>query len=283
MAQDCSTLPTPGTTTKSFCYGLSAPASLANSGVSVSATLATNQRIVWELISAPSNSDLTPGLLNDNCLSASQGVYDGELRITNSSRTIRVDNGSNVVDIVNNIGDPIYGTYSFKAYLKDCTGATCTSVSIGDFTIEIKERPILNIPVFDPTTCSDEPLITGNFAGFTTSNGIGITNLDFNSVTTSASPSGSNATIPATGVASGYIDNDMYTNMTNGGLTVTYNIIVNGNNGCTSDPADFTFRILAEPQLETAVSTVCSDDATGITLALVAGSFGNTTAAPNLI
>lgn len=283
--------PTAGTATKDFCYGLGLAPNLANSGVIVSTVPGANERIVWELVSAPANSDLTPGLLND-CAGAATAVYDNELRITNASRTIRVDNGAGSVDIVNNLGDPIYGTYTFNAYVKNCVTG-CISPATGGFSITIKERPVLDLPNFAPTVCSDNPLSSGNWAGFgleptVSGQTVNIASMDYNSKTvhpslTDPGTFGANAAMAVTGQTVNYIDNDNYTNKSTGGRIVTYNVTVNGDNGCASDPTNYPFSIMAEPQMQNDAFAVCSGDPTSYNFSLAPGSWGNVPGPPNSV
>ncbi|MEZ4934519.1 MAG: hypothetical protein R2788_20630 [Saprospiraceae bacterium] len=99
----------------------------------MSNTLAANERIVWELVSAPANSDLTPG---------SQRRLHGPaptwyLMVRSVLPTVAkwsVDDAS----VMNNMGDPIVGDYVFRAYLKDCS-LDCISAAAGPFTITVKE------------------------------------------------------------------------------------------------------------------------------------------------
>ncbi len=134
--------PIPGTTMKMFCWGdPNISPSLPGTGVNVTNTLVGSQRIVWELVSAPANSDLTPGLLNDDCAGPATNLnFDGEIGIRNSSKVVRV----NDVSAVNNIGDPITGDYVFNAYMKDCATG-CISGTVGTFTIKIKPAPPCSI------------------------------------------------------------------------------------------------------------------------------------------
>ncbi|MEZ4930954.1 MAG: HYR domain-containing protein [Saprospiraceae bacterium] len=154
--------PTPDQDMKMFCHGdPNITVGLAGTGVNVSNTLAANERIVWELVSAPANSDLTPGFLNDDCNGPSTNlVFDGEIRIANSSKVVRVDD----VSVMNNMGDPIVGDYVFRAYLKDCS-LDCISAAAGPFTITVKEPfPVIACPADLTVECgsSIDPMDTGN-------------------------------------------------------------------------------------------------------------------------
>lgn len=78
-----------------------------------------------------------------------------------------------------------------------------------------------------------------------------------------------NVAVPATGVATGYLTNDRYTNTTNSPLTVTYTVVPVSAALCAGDPRDVVITINPQPIVSTALdATVCSDLATGLTLAV---------------
>jgi hypothetical protein len=77
-----------------------------------------------------------------------------------------------------------------------------------------------------------------------------------------------NVAVPATGVATGYLTNDKYTNVTNSPLTVTYTVVPVSAALCAGDPRDVVITINPQPIVSTALdATVCSDLATSLTLA----------------
>ncbi len=78
-----------------------------------------------------------------------------------------------------------------------------------------------------------------------------------------------NVAVPATGVATGYLTNDKYTNVTNSPLTVTYTVVPVSAALCAGDPRDVVITINPQPIVSTALdATVCSDLATSLTLAV---------------
>ncbi|MBL7871313.1 MAG: gliding motility-associated C-terminal domain-containing protein [Cyclobacteriaceae bacterium] len=89
---------------------------------------------------------------------------------------------------------------------------------------------------------------------------------------------GTNAAIPASGVASNYIFNDQFTNPGNAQLTVQYTVVPISAASCLGDPVVVIITVDPEPVVSPALDrTVCSDTPGGIIL----NTNGTSTAASN--
>ena len=87
--------------------------------------------------------------------------------------------------------------------------------------------------------------------------------------------SGTNATVPATGVVPGYLGNDVFTNTTNSALTVAYTIVPVSAAGCLGDPQIITMTINPEPVVAPGLdNSVCSGTSIGLTLNTNGASVG---------
>ncbi len=119
----------------------------------------------------------------------------------------------------------------------------------------------------DATICSD--VITGltlNTLGSSVS--AATYNITSRTVAGGLTPGGSNASVPATGVAAGYLINDVFTNLGTIALNVTYTVFPVSAAGCVGAVKLITLTINPEPVVSTLLNaTVCSDIATGLTLA----------------
>ncbi|MCB0610371.1 MAG: PKD domain-containing protein, partial [Lewinella sp.] len=140
-------------------------------------------------------------------------------------------------------------------------------------TLTVAPEPVLDVPGAPVTVCSDEPLSSA-WGGITTLNGQPLSYINLISVTDNTAspnfiPGPGNAAFPAGAVAVNYFDNDQYTNLTSGGVTVSYQVVAVTPGGCASDPVTYEFQIRAEPVLSPDLdTTVCSGNPIGVELAL---------------
>ncbi|MEN0006934.1 MAG: hypothetical protein AAF798_22470, partial [Bacteroidota bacterium] len=127
--------PTPGPATRAFCPSAGLNASLDNTGIRVS-NLGTNEKVVWILKTAPSGSAYTADQVLTPAGCPVSFTDLGELAIANSSRVIRVQDVANALP----------GTYTFEAYIENCTTG-CISNTVGGFSITVNEIPA--VPTID--------------------------------------------------------------------------------------------------------------------------------------
>ncbi|MFN8807672.1 MAG: beta strand repeat-containing protein [Bacteroidota bacterium] len=140
----------------------------------------------------------------------------------------------------------------------------CLSAPV-DIVISINPEPALSNSL-DRTVCS------GDIIGLTLSTAPGsanATNFNVNGVTIPAglTPGGTNAIIPtAIPQASNYLQNDRYTNLTGGTLTVIYQVVpVSTVGSCPGDPPkSISINVLPEPVINPVTSvTVCPSQNVG--------------------
>ncbi len=150
-----------------------------------------------------------------------------------------------------------------------CSGPT----QIVSFTIN--PEPVLAGP-FSSSACSGNAIglnaaVTGSsvsVSGF---------NVTARTIDPSLTPAGSNVAVTATGVLSGYLANDKFTNKTTANHNVTYTIEPVGSIGsCVGASQIYTVQIIPEPILlpPTPAITVCSGSSIGLTLATDPSSVG---------
>lgn len=98
--------------------------------------------------------------------------------------------------------------------------------------------------------------------------------------------------VPANSVSTTYLQNEVYRNLTNGSLTVTYEVRAVGSiNGCPSDIRTIVINVDPEPVISTTLNaTVCSDAPVGLVLntngsSVLAASYNivSRTVAPGLV
>ena len=104
-------------------------------------------------------------------------------------------------------------------------------------------------------------------------NGTSVAAFNYNvtavNISAGLTPDAGNVAVPATGVAAGYLTSDKYTNITNSALTVTYTVVPVSAASCLGDLRDIVITINPQPIISTGLdATVCSDIATGLTLAV---------------
>ncbi|MCF8239320.1 MAG: HYR domain-containing protein [Saprospiraceae bacterium] len=237
-----------------------------------------NEEVVWRILS------FTPGVGSDmsafvggEFTSADNIATQDEFQIFNSGRSFRP-----VAEPEGSGNNPLYGIYTLEVFVRN-TLTGCTSAIYGPLQKEIKAKPQLVVPAFPPTTCSNAPLGSGAFSGFAEVHGMPFISIDV--ALSSLSPDLTAVVVPTTGngLLPTALDGDTYTNLSSGGRDVIYTITLNGDNGCVSDPTDFTFRILAEPQGQIDTLYRCSDEETGLDISLIPGSWGDVNGPPNLV
>ncbi|MCZ8215506.1 MAG: hypothetical protein O9262_04660, partial [Cyclobacteriaceae bacterium] len=180
---------------------------------------------------------------------------------------------------------PGAGTAVASTYLQNEKYTNPTNAPIG-VTYEI--RPIGSIngclgdPVFVTITIDPEPVIATNLddavcsdaiTGLVlTTNGtsIGAANYNFsNKIVESGLTPVVQVTIPANAVGANYVENEVYTNTTNGPLTVRYFVTPVGTiNACQGDLKEIIITINPEPVVSTTLdnNAICSDLATNLVL-----------------
>ena len=165
-----------------------------------------------------------------------------------------------------------------------------TGIAIGSYTIKVAGINGCNVPADYPwslehnlnindipdlsplgaTVCSDAvnaiTLSITNSGAYCSGITYNITNIADGGLLSSA---GSPAT--GTGFAANVISNDAWTNKTAANVNVVYTVVPVSLQNCSGTPEDITVVINPEPDLNNLNKTVCSDDATGITLSDVHG------------
>jgi gliding motility-associated-like protein len=95
------------------------------------------------------------------------------------------------------------------------------------------------------------------------------------SVNAGLTASGANATVPSAGpVTASYLSNDSFTNTGTAALPVMYTVVPVSAAGCFGTPQQITITINPEPVVPVLDETICSDIATGLTLATNGTSVG---------
>lgn len=134
---------------KAFCYNdPNISPNLAGTGIraghpGVTSSASDDVKIVWLLTEKPANSDLVVGMeyTGTHCGDNFE-TFDGEISVSWSGVCKMLS-----VAPVNNLGDPIYGTYKFMAYAYNCTTG-CSSDLVGPFTIAVFASPDITIKSF---------------------------------------------------------------------------------------------------------------------------------------
>lgn len=150
-----------------------------------------------------------------------------------------------------------------------------------NITVTVNPEPVVSSSL-DATVCSDVATsLTLNTNG--TSVAAQTYNITGMTVAGGLTPGGGNAVVPASGVAANYLANDIFTNTTNGQLTVTYTVIPVSAAGCLGDAKVIVITVNPEPVVSAGLdATVCSDNNIGLVLntngVSTAASFYNITA-----
>lgn len=132
-------------------------------------------------------------------------------------------------------------------------------------TITIDPEPVISAGL-NATVCSDIPVgLVLNTNG--TSIGAANYNIVSRIVAGTLTPV-TQVAVPATGVADNYLQNEVYSNTTNGPLTVQYVVEARGTiNNCLGDQRTITITINPEPVISpTLNATVCSNDVVNLIL-----------------
>ncbi|MFN7652299.1 MAG: PKD-like domain-containing protein [Cyclobacteriaceae bacterium] len=164
-------------------------------------------------------------------------------------------------DRYNNVGLlPLNVTYTIvPVSAAGCLGATRNIV------ITINPEPVLS-GTLNLTQCSD---VATGLSLSTVASSVAAQNYNISLVSIAAglTASGTNATLPATGVNANYLANDRFTNTTAGDLTVVYEIVPVSASGCLGNPVQVTVTIRPEPVVATTLnSTICSDQVIALSL-----------------
>ncbi|MGE4017704.1 MAG: PKD-like domain-containing protein, partial [Cyclobacteriaceae bacterium] len=140
-------------------------------------------------------------------------------------------------------------------------------------TMTIDPEPVI-ATTLDATVCSD------NTVGLVlNTNGTSVSASNYNIVSRTVAPGlvpVTQAVVPANGVIATYLQNEVYTNTTNGSLTVQYLVEARGNiNNCLGEQQTITITIDPEPVVATTLNaTVCSDDPVNLVLNTNGSSIG---------
>lgn len=132
-------------------------------------------------------------------------------------------------------------------------------------TLTINPEPIV-LSTLNATVCSSQSI---NLTLGTTGASVAAANYNVTAVSIGAglTAAGTNAIIPANGVAVNYLNLDKYTNTTSSNATVTYTVVPVSASGCVGDPVVITMTIQPEPVVSTLLNaTVCSDASINLTL-----------------
>jgi len=142
-------------------------------------------------------------------------------------------------------------------------------------TLTVNPEPVLNASL-DKTACSDVA------SGLTLSVAIGsVAASEYNvsniNVASGLVPDAGNVGT-GTGLASNALAGDIFTNITSAPLTVVYDVVPVSAAGCVGDMVQVTLTVNPEPILAAGLdNTVCSDNASGITLTTAGGSVAAST------
>jgi gliding motility-associated-like protein len=217
-------------------------------------------------------SDLVTGLtLSTTASSATVASYN----IT--SRTIAgglVANASNAIVPATAVAANYLATDSFTNSGATALNVTYTVVPVsasgclGDpkvITMTINPAPVVS-GLLDATVCSKSVTnLTLNTNGSSVAaSSYNITAVNIGSGLT---PGGSNATVPANGVAASYLANDKFVNTTSAPINVIYTVVPVSAVGCLGQPLNITITVSPEPVLSSALNTsTCSDISAGLIL-----------------
>ncbi len=221
-------------------------------------TICSGQNASYEILLSPLN--LPPGtVFNWPVPVMSDGSSQGSAGVNVPAGSAGT---SHITDVlVNTSTSTITARYTVTPSntLTGCPG------SPKDIVITINPEPILASGL-DATKCSDVNigLTLGIAGGSISASGYNITARSVQAGLTAAL---TNAVVPATGVATNYLANDSYNNVTNTSHLVTYTVVPVSGSGCTGAPKVITITVNPEPVLSNLLDgTVCSDIPIGLTL-----------------
>jgi gliding motility-associated-like protein len=236
-------------------------------------TLTINpEPVVSTLLNATVCSDIATGLtLATNGTSVAAATYNITSRIVAGGL---LANGANAVVPANGvvanylIGDLFTNTGNTALTVSYTIVPVSAGLCLGNpqvITITINPEPVLSTTL-NATLCSGV-----NTGLVLNTNGTSVAAANYNITARSIAPgltaSGGNAVVPATGVATGYLTNDRFTNATSAALIVAYTIVPVAAGGCLGDPVIVSITINPEPVVSPTLNrTVCSDLATGLVL-----------------
>ncbi|MEQ8928119.1 MAG: PKD-like domain-containing protein [Fulvivirga sp.] len=171
---------------------------------------------------------------------------------------------------LNTTSSPVFITYSITPR-ETVSGDLCEGEEF-DVRFQINPEPVID-PALDNSVCSDE-----NINVTLATNGISVNAANYNlmnvTIPVGLTPRAGNVVFPQNGVSATYIRFDRYENLTNGPLTVDYELIPISASGCQGDLLTIQVEILPEPVLDPALSPtpVCSGLPSGVILSEDAGS-----------
>ena len=204
----------------------------------------------YRLVSVTPNGGLVPALSNANVNDVSNADLIRNDKFTNLSNT------DQTVDYV----------------IEPTSGVGCVGAQFG-FSVTIRPEPVLDSSLNPFPTCSD--VISGIILDTEdTPLSVGAASYDIVLITWDVGllPGGSNASI-GPGQPDDALENDLYTNTTNGTLFAHYTIIPVSIDGCEGDQVIVDFEVNPAPALSTTLDElVCNGEATGIVLATTAAS-----------
>ncbi|MEQ8241771.1 PKD-like domain-containing protein [Fulvivirga sp.] len=176
---------------------------------------------------------------------------------------------------LNTTSSPVFITYTVTPR-ETGSGDNCEGEPF-DVRFQINPEPVLN-PSLDNTVCSKE---NSNVTFATNGTSVNALNyiIDDLRIPAGLTPQPGNVAILPGGVSATYIRNDQYENLTNGPLTVEYDVIPVSSAGCQGDLVTILLEVLPEPVLDPALSPtpVCSGLPSGVVLSEEAGSIAAVT------
>ena len=165
--------------------------------------------------------------------------------------------------ITNTTAAPVNVVYTITP---TSSGGSCQG-STFDITVPINPEPVLDDALNPFPTCSD--VISGIILDTEdTPLSVGAASYDIVLITWDVGllPGGSNASI-GPGQPDNALENDLYTNTTNGTLFAHYTIIPVSADGCQGDPQVVNFEVNPAPALSTTLDElVCNSEVSGIVL-----------------
>ncbi len=145
------------------------------------------------------------------------------------------------------------------------SAASCLGDPV-DVTVTINPEPVVSTAL-DATVCSG--LVSGiNLNTNGTSVAAANYNITARTIAAGLTPAGTNVAVPASGVATGYLNGDRFTNVGPNPLAVTYTVVPVSGATCVGKARVITLTVNPEPVVSPSLNaTICSDLATGLTLA----------------